>query len=106
MMAVLFSVRHGIMNLRGVVGLPAERGIPTLIMWNYGGNDVAVEGSWDNWTSRKKLQRSGKDYSILLVLPSGIYHYKFVVDGEWRYIPDIPFVADEMGHVYNLLDVH
>ena len=31
---------------------PAEQGIPTLIMWNYGGNDVAVEGSWDNWTAR------------------------------------------------------
>jgi hypothetical protein len=55
---------------------------------------------------RKILQRSGKDHSILMVLPSGIYHYKFIVDGEWRYIPDHPFVADEMGHVCNLLDVH
>ncbi|XP_059624931.1 SNF1-related protein kinase regulatory subunit beta-1 [Cornus florida] len=88
----------------GAVDLSPER-IPTLITWNYGGNDVAVEGSWDNWT-RKALQKSGKDYSILLVLPLGIYHYKFIVDGEWRYIPDLPFVADEMGRVCNLLDVH
>lgn len=29
-----------------------QRGIPTLITWNYGGNDVSVEGSWDNWKSR------------------------------------------------------
>ncbi|GFZ20592.1 5'-AMP-activated protein kinase beta-2 subunit protein [Actinidia rufa] len=86
--------------------LPAEQGIPTLITWNHGGNDVAVEGSWDSWTSRKMLQRSGKDHSILLVLPSGIYHYKFIVDGVQRYIPDLPFVADETGHVCNLLDVH
>ena len=57
-------------------------------------------------THRKMLQRSGKDHSILLVLPSGIYHYKFIVDGEQRYIPDLPFVADETGHVCNLLDVH
>ncbi|KAA8544489.1 hypothetical protein F0562_022471 [Nyssa sinensis] len=90
----------------GAVDLPPEKGIPTLITWNYGGNDVAVEGSWDNWTSRKMLQRSGKDHSILLVLPSGIYHYKLIVDGEQKYIPDLPFVADEMGHVCNLLDVH
>lgn len=55
---------------------------------------------------RRILQRSGKDHSVLLVLPSGIYHYKFIVDGEWRYIPDLPFVADEMGNVCNLLDVH
>lgn len=88
------------------VDIPPEQGIPTLITWTYGGNDVAVEGSWDNWRSRKKLQRSGKDHSILLVLPSGIYHYKFMVDGEFRYIPDLPSVDDEMGNVCNLLDVH
>ncbi|KDP46000.1 hypothetical protein JCGZ_14907 [Jatropha curcas] len=85
---------------------PPEQGIPTIISWNYGGNEVFVEGSWDNWMSRKQLQRSGKDYSILLVLPSGIYHYKFIVDGEWRYIPELPCVADEMGRVCNLLDVN
>jgi 5'-AMP-activated protein kinase regulatory beta subunit len=86
--------------------LNSEDGVPTLIMWNSGGNDVAVEGSWDNWRSRKMLQKSGKDHSILLVLPSGIYHYKFIVDGEVRYIPDLPSVSDEMGRVCNVLDVH
>ncbi|MBA0646817.1 hypothetical protein Goklo_014747, partial [Gossypium klotzschianum] len=100
----------------GVVDSATEKGIPVIITWNYGGHDVAVEGSWDNWRSRsgfsplhyrqKKLLRSGKDHSILLVLPSGIYHYKFIVDGEWRYMPDLPFVANEMGHICNLLDVH
>ncbi|GKV08273.1 hypothetical protein SLEP1_g19930 [Rubroshorea leprosula] len=90
----------------GAVATPLEQGIPVIITWNYGGNDVAVEGSWDNWTSRKTLQRSGKDHSILLVLPSGLYHYKFIVDGEWKYNPDLPSVADESGNVCNLLDVH
>lgn len=28
------------------------------------------------------------------------------MDGEARYIPDIPFVADEIGGVCNLLDVN
>lgn len=55
---------------------------------------------------RKILQRSGKDYTVLLVLPSGIYHYKFIVDGEVRYIPELPCVADETGVVFNLLDVN
>jgi len=41
-----------------------------------------------------------------LVLPSGIYHYKFIVDGEVRYIPELPCVADETGVVFNLLDVN
>ncbi|KAJ0974662.1 hypothetical protein J5N97_016627 [Dioscorea zingiberensis] len=85
---------------------PIEKGIPTLITWNNGGNNVAIEGSWDNWTSRKALQRSGKDHAIMFVLPSGVYQYKFIVDGQWRYISDLPCIADEMGHMTNLLDVH
>ncbi|EOA21286.1 hypothetical protein CARUB_v10001638mg [Capsella rubella] len=89
-----------------VFDYPTEQGIPTIITWNQGGNDVEVEGSWDNWRSRKKLQKSGKDHSILFVLPSGIYHYKVIVDGESKYIPDLPFVSDEMGNVCNILDVH
>ncbi|XP_042521077.1 SNF1-related protein kinase regulatory subunit beta-1-like [Macadamia integrifolia] len=90
----------------GDLDLSPEKGIPTMITWTYGGNNVAVEGSWDNWAQRKMLQKSGKDHSILLVLPSGIYQYKFIVDGEWRYIPDLPCIADETGNVCNLLDVH
>ena len=34
---------------------PEEQGIPIIITWNQGGNDVAVEGSWDNWRSRYTL---------------------------------------------------
>lgn len=82
-----------------------KKGIPTLISWYHGGNDVAVEGSWDNWTSRRALYRSGKDHSILLVLSTGIYHYKFIVDGEWRFIPDLPHMTDFTGHTANILKV-
>ncbi|WOK95940.1 SNF1-related protein kinase regulatory subunit beta-1-like isoform X5 [Canna indica] len=85
---------------------PPEKGIPTLITWNYGGNVVLIEGSWDNWTSRRPMQRSGKDCAILMVLPSGVYQYKFIVDGQFRYIPDLPSATDEMGNITNLLDVH
>ncbi|KAG0474183.1 hypothetical protein HPP92_016040 [Vanilla planifolia] len=37
--------------------VPVEKGIPTLISWYLGGDDVAVEGSWDNWTSRYATSR-------------------------------------------------
>ncbi|KAK4279259.1 hypothetical protein QN277_016986 [Acacia crassicarpa] len=100
---VLFAPQN---ESHGIVDQPPERGIPVMITWSYGGNNVVVQGSWDNWTSRKQLQRAGKDHSIFMVLPSGIYHYKFIVDGEQRYIPELPCVADEMGCVCNLLDVN
>ncbi|KAL3850961.1 hypothetical protein ACJIZ3_012843 [Penstemon smallii] len=82
-----------------------EQGIPTMITWSYGGKDVAIEGSWDDWKSRKPLQRSGKDFSIMKVLPSGVYQYRFIVDGQWRYSPDLPWEQDETGNAYNVLDL-
>ncbi|KAG9138523.1 hypothetical protein Leryth_012871, partial [Lithospermum erythrorhizon] len=85
---------------------PPEQGIPTLITWSRGGNNVLVEGSWDNWKLRKAMHRSGKDHSVLQVLASGIYHYKFIVDGEVKYIAELPHEIDDMGHVSNLLDVN
>lgn len=36
----------------GAIDSPPEQGIPTIITWSYGGSNVAVEGSWDNWASR------------------------------------------------------
>ncbi|CAA0805911.1 SNF1-related protein kinase regulatory subunit beta-1 [Striga hermonthica] len=91
---------------RRALDYPLEKGIPTIITWSFGGNNVAVEGSWDNWKTRKLLQRSGKDHSILLVLPSGIFRYRFIVDGEVKYIPDLPSETDDIGSVCNVLDVH
>lgn len=58
------------------------------------------------YVCRRTLQRAGKDHTILLVLPSGIYHYKFIVDNDYRYIPDLPSVADDVDGVCNLLDVN
>lgn len=39
----------------GTLDAPPEKGIPTLITWSHGGNEILLEGSWDNWTSRLNL---------------------------------------------------
>ena len=39
----------------------------------HGGSAVEVEGSFDNWTSRQRMQKSGKDYTIVKLLPPGVY---------------------------------
>ncbi|XP_074586453.1 SNF1-related protein kinase regulatory subunit beta-2-like [Curcuma longa] len=82
-----------------------EQGIPTMINWNHGGKEVFVEGSWDNWKTKKPLQMSGKDFTVMMVLPSGFYQYRFIVDGEWKYAPDLPWMNDYMGNVHNILDL-
>ncbi|XWS12963.1 hypothetical protein CRYUN_Cryun37aG0135000 [Craigia yunnanensis] len=82
-----------------------EKGIPTMITWGYGGKVVAVEGSWDNWKTRIPLQRCGKDFTIMKVLPSGVYQYRFIVDGQRRYAPDLPWAQDDVGNANNILDL-
>ncbi|CAL5384767.1 unnamed protein product [Camellia sinensis] len=52
--------------------------------WSYDGKEVVVEGSMP-------LRRSGKDFTIMKVLPSGVFQNKFIVDGQWRYAPDMPW---------------
>ncbi|KAF8391675.1 hypothetical protein HHK36_023982 [Tetracentron sinense] len=102
------------MHIQGHAWLPntaeyedmfCEQGIPTMITWSYGGKEVVVEGSWDNWKTKKPLQRSGKDFTIMKVLPSGVYQYRFIVDGQWRYAPDMPLAHDDMGNAYNILEL-
>ncbi|XP_031092632.1 SNF1-related protein kinase regulatory subunit beta-2-like [Ipomoea triloba] len=89
----------------GEIEMPFGNGIPTMITWRQGGNEVAVEGSWDDWQTRDYLQRTDKDFSVMKMLPSGIYHFRFIVDGEWRYAPDFPHECDDMGRVFNVLDL-
>ncbi|XP_078435979.1 SNF1-related protein kinase regulatory subunit beta-2-like isoform X2 [Wolffia australiana] len=83
----------------------AGHAIPTLISWSSGGHEVAVVGSWDDWQTQEPLQRWGEDFSIMKVLPCGVYHYKFVVDGEQRCSTELPRVCDEMGYECNVLDI-
>ena len=72
---------------------------------NRGGQSVAVEGSFDNWTSRTQLQKTGNHFTIVKLLSPGVYQYKFIVDGEWQYDPGQPAMYDERNNVNNVLEV-
>ncbi|CAN6176713.1 unnamed protein product [Urochloa humidicola] len=85
---------------------PPQKKIPTLLTWTLGGTNIYVEGSWDNWTSRKPVEKSGKDHTILLMLSSGVHRYIFIVDGQRKFVPDLPRETDNTGQIVNLVDVH
>ncbi|KXZ46979.1 hypothetical protein GPECTOR_39g473 [Gonium pectorale] len=94
-------------EFHGLAGWPAQpKLVPVVIVWSHGGNHVEVEGSFDNWTTRQPLQKSGKDFTIIKLLPPGVYQYKFIVDGEWKYDPNQPAMFDEMRNVNNVIEVH
>eukprot|EP00250_Pteridium_aquilinum_P020646 c24894_g7_i1 orf=543-1343(+) len=84
---------------------PPASALATMIQWNHGGNNVSVEGSWDNWSTRSPLHRASKDFFLVKLLPPGVYHYRFFVNGECKHSPDLPFMCDEKGNSINILDV-
>ncbi|XP_071730059.1 SNF1-related protein kinase regulatory subunit beta-2-like [Rutidosis leptorrhynchoides] len=85
--------------------LNQEKSIPAVINWIHGGTNVAIEGSWDNWKTRELLERSGHDFSIVKVLNFGVYHYRFVVDGQWTFAPELPYECDNLGNKFNILEL-
>ncbi|EOX93518.1 5'-AMP-activated protein kinase beta-2 subunit protein, putative isoform 1 [Theobroma cacao] len=84
--------------------LPEEKRA-VMITWCFGGKKVAITGSWDNWKTREPLLSLGKDFIIMKMLPSGVYHYHFIVDELIRYAPNLPWEFDESGSAYNVLDL-
>lgn len=38
-----------------------------------------MKGSFDNWTTRQPMQRSGKDFTIVKLLPPGVYQVPFLI---------------------------
>ena len=59
---------------------------------------MEVEGSWDNWTSRLTLLKSGKDFTVVKLLMPGVYQFKFIVDGTWKYVCVLLFPSLRLAH--------
>ena len=79
--------------------------VPTMFRWTHGGGQVHIIGTFNNWQKQLPMHRSGNDFTHIHNLPKGKHVYKFVVDGVWRFAPDLPTVADAEGNVNNYLDV-
>jgi 1,4-alpha-glucan branching enzyme len=51
--------------------------------------EVYLMGNFNNWNSKKHPMQRNKDgvWSKAVMLSSGKYEYKFLIDGEWREDP-------------------
>ncbi|XP_055818700.1 protein FLOURY ENDOSPERM 6, chloroplastic-like isoform X2 [Solanum dulcamara] len=75
------------------------------IVWPNSASEVLLVGSFDGWTTQRKMERSSTGvFSVNLKLYPGRYEIKFVVDGIWKIDPLRPIVHNN-GHENNLLIV-
>lgn len=79
---------------------------PTCVVWPNIASEVFLVGSFDGWSSQRKMEKSNTGiFSVFLQLYPGNYEIKFIVDGEWKIDPLRP-VVNNNGYVNNLLVVH
>jgi hypothetical protein len=68
---------------------------------------VALAGSFNEWNQSQLLfAREGDGWVCRVDLDPGVYHYKFIVDGDWLLDPSNPETAeDEAGNINNVIEV-
>ncbi|BFG16600.1 hypothetical protein CerSpe_028750 [Prunus speciosa] len=73
------------------------------IVWPNSASEVLIAGSYDGWTTQRKMEKSSTGiFSLCLRLYPGRYEIKFIVDGEWRIDPLRPIVHNS-GYENNVL---
>eukprot|EP01051_Picozoa_sp_SAG22_P007670 SAG22_NODE_548_length_9247_cov_14.468080_3_plen_342_part_00 len=102
----------GVQEADNAFGMPAEqpapppKPVPCVIIWRHPGTNVYLTGDFNGWSAQALLmQRDGNEFWAVLNLLPGIYHYKFVVDGEWMYAPDHATTKDARGNMSNNIRV-
>jgi hypothetical protein len=79
--------------------------IPTAFNWHFGGTNVYVLGDWDCWQRHIPLCHSGWEFSAIIPLFPGRFHYKFSVDGKWKYAPTHKIEEDFQGTFNNIVEI-
>ncbi|CAN6727312.1 unnamed protein product [Malus baccata var. baccata] len=73
------------------------------IVWPNSASEVLISGSYDGWTTQRKMEKSRTGvFSLSLKLYPGRYEIKFIADGEWRVDPLRPIVRNN-GYENNVL---
>ncbi|KAM7484322.1 hypothetical protein LguiA_000331 [Lonicera macranthoides] len=77
----------------------------TTIVWPNSASEVLLTGSFDGWTTQRKMEKSRTGvFNVTMKLYPGRYEIKFIVDGEWRIDPLRPVVCND-GYENNLFIV-
>ena len=73
--------------------------------WVYGGNEVFVIGSFNNWKERLRMDKRQNEFILEKELEKGtVCEYKFIVDNDWRFAHDQLTKKDQHGNINNWID--
>lgn len=65
-------------------------------------NQVILSGTFNDWNERDfKMIKNGDVWKLKLKMPTGIYEYKFIVDGDWITDPANKFRVQNQHYTYN-----
>jgi len=71
--------------------------------WPYGGQNVILTGTFDQWSSSIRLNRGPSGFEGTVRVPwSEKVAYKFIVDGTWRTTDEAPVEYDPIGNRNNV----
>lgn len=76
---------------RSATSAPAAKTSPQTFSFTApGAMSVQLVGDFTNWQERPISMQKGADgvWRATVELPPGTYHYRFLVDGEWRDDPE------------------
>jgi 5'-AMP-activated protein kinase regulatory beta subunit len=54
-----------------------------ICLQSHGGANVYLTGDFNGWSGKIPMHRSHNDFTLILDMPPGKYHYKFIVDNSW-----------------------
>lgn len=73
------------------------------------GSSVSIAGSFNDWDSCSKVlvdKSLDGDYEIAMLLPKGVYEYKFCVNDRWCVDPENPnFITNSHGTLNSVVEV-
>lgn len=71
-------------------------------------NEVYLAGEFNDWSLKKHPMQKNDDgaWKKALLLPPGVYEYKFWVDGQWRQDPDNERCCrNSFGSINNIVQI-
>ena len=72
--------------------------------WREEGNVVYLTGNFCNWSQKFLMTKVNNRFVLSLDLLRGVYHFKFIIDGVWKYSKHHSTCNDGKGNVNNIID--